>query len=198
MKILSIGTEITANTRGQTITGTVKKLNRTTCVIKVTGGNTRFPIGHDVKCPYSIITVPFKCGDRGVEANAGYGIKALDDMTNKINDMVKPPFTPTKFWAKQNANALVLLGHVFSGLSPENLSCDGEASRAWINKRLNELNRQWDACTLLMGGTRIEEDQYYNIMGEFGEDIKAALEEDGKNVIQWYHYYKPKTEKVEA
>jgi hypothetical protein len=192
MKTLSIGTDITAETRGQIITGTVKKLNRTTCVIKVTGGNTRFPVGHDVKCPYSIITVPFKCGDRGVELT--------NDVASGSSTVPasKPPFTPTKFWAKQNANALVLLGQVFSGLSPENLSCDGEASRAWINKRLNELNRQWDACTLLMGGTRIEEDQYYNIMGEFGEDIKAALEEDGKNVIQWYHYYKPKTEKVEA
>lgn len=197
MKTLSIGTEITATSGNQIIKGTVTKINRTTCAIKVTGGNTRFPIGSDVKCPFSIITAPFKCGERGVEAGS-YGIKELDDMTNKINNIVKPPFTPDKHWAMANANALVMLGGVFNGLSPENLTCDGEASRASVNKRFKELHRQWDAITTLMDGVRIEEDQYYTIMGQFGEDIKAALQTDGENVVKWYHYYKPKTETAGA
>lgn len=186
MNTISIGNEITADSCGQIIKGIVTKINRTTCKIKVTGGNTRFPIGSDVKCPYSIITVPFKCGDRGIE------------LINFVSaaPIHTPSFTPTAMWASANANALVMLGNVFSGLSPENLSCDGEASNAWINKRLKELNAQYDEITLLMGGVRIEEDQYYDIMGQFGEDIKAALETDAKNVIQWYHIYKPKADPV--
>lgn len=30
-------------------------------------------------------------------------------------------------------------------LSPENLSCDGEASRAWINQKLRAIRKEWKA-----------------------------------------------------
>lgn len=38
-----------------------------------------------------------------------------------------------------------------SNLSPENLSCDGELSRAQVRKRYTELTRQWKALEKQVG-----------------------------------------------
>lgn len=43
-------------------------------------------------------------------------------------------------------------------LSPENLTCDGECSRAEVRHRLNEINREWKAAEKKFGGTVTEED----------------------------------------
>lgn len=178
MKTLSIGTEITADSRGQIITGKVDKINRTTCVIIVTGGNTRFKIGGKVKCPFSIITAPFKCGDRGVEITADVAMGSAVNTT-------KPPLAVDKWWIQSNANLLVLLGSVFSDMSPENLSCDGEASAAWINKRRREINARYTSiCNLI--GRDIDETEYQDIMNNWYQDVHDALKQDAENVVAWH------------
>jgi hypothetical protein len=186
IKTLSIGTEITANSRGQIITGKVEKINRTTCLITVTGGNTRFKIGGKVKCPFSIITVPFKCGDRGIELTADVA------SGNGGQPMPKAPLSVDKWWIMANANLLVLLGRVFNDLSPENLTCDGEASVAWVQKRRREINARYTSiCNLI--GYDLEEAEYYEIMDKWYQDISDALKQDSENVIQWH---KPRTASV--
>jgi hypothetical protein len=192
MKTLSIGTEITADSRGQIITGKVEKINRTTCLITVTGGNTRFKIGGKVKCPFSIITVPFKCGDRGIELTNFVASGSVIAPTSK------PPFVADKWWVRSNANLLVLLGAVFSDLSPENLSCDGEASAAWINRRRREINARYtNICNLI--GRDIDETEYYDIMEKWWKDISEDLMEDAKNIESWHKRSDPvEREKIDA
>lgn len=182
MKTLSIGTEITANSRGQIITGKVEKINRTTCLITVTGGNTRFRVGGKVKCPFSIITVPFRCGDRGVELDSTTA--QLNDMLDNTNTAPKTTFTPDKWWIQDNANLLVILGSVFSSLSPENLTCDGEASKASINLRFRQLQtRKAAICNLI--GRDIDETEYHDIMEKWYQDVSDALKQDAENVVSW-------------
>ena len=43
-------------------------------------------------------------------------------------------------------------------LSPENLSCDGEASKTYVRKRLRELNAQWAAIEARLGRKVTEEE----------------------------------------
>ena len=194
MKTLSIGTEITANSRGHIITGKVTKINRTTCAITVTGGNTRFPIGSDVKCPFSIITAPFKCGDRGMEltvqvasGNGGQPMPPVD----------KPPVVVDKWWIQGHANLLVLLGSVFNDLSPENLTCDGEASAAWINRRRREINVRYTAiCNLL--GMNLDEVQYHDLMAKWYQDVSDALKQDADNIISWHKPWTIKNKETTA
>ena len=194
MKTLSIGTEITANSRGQIITGKVEKINRTTCLITVTGGNTRFKVGGKVKCPFSIITVPFKCGDRGVEltnyvasGNGGQPMPPVD----------KPPVVVDKWWIQANANLLVLLGGVFNDLSPENLSCDGEASRASINHRLRIINMRRHAINTLIG-RNIDEIEYHDLMAKWYQEVSDALKQDSENVVSWHKPWTAKNKEADA
>lgn len=194
MKTLSIGTEITANSRGQIITGKVEKINRTTCLIVVTGGNTRFPIGSEVKCPFSIITVPFKCGDRGVELT---NIVASGNGGQPMSPVDKTPVDVDKWWIQGHANLLVLLGGVFNDLSPENLTCDGEASAAWINKRRREINvRHTAICNLL--GMNLDEVQYHDLMAKWYQDVSDALKQDAENIISWHKPWSIKNKETTA
>ena len=45
-------------------------------------------------------------------------------------------------------------------LSPENLTCDGELSRAEVNQRYNKLTRQWKEAEQKAGFAVTEDDVY--------------------------------------
>ncbi len=45
-------------------------------------------------------------------------------------------------------------------LSPENLCCDGEISRAETNRRAAQIKREWKALEKQLGGTVTMEDMY--------------------------------------
>jgi len=45
-------------------------------------------------------------------------------------------------------------------LSPENLTCDGEAPRSWVRKRFNNLTRQWKALERQVG-REVSEDEVW-------------------------------------
>lgn len=70
------------------------------------------------------------------------------------------PFVVNDFWVRQNGHALHILDGIFAGLSPENLTCDGEASRAHVQHRLAQLNREKQAVYVLLGRELSEEDCY--------------------------------------
>jgi hypothetical protein len=53
-------------------------------------------------------------------------------------------------------------------LSPENLSCDGEAPMSYVRKRAKQLNAQW-AELEKQAGRKITEDEIYN----YDERVKA-------------------------
>ena len=48
-------------------------------------------------------------------------------------------------------------------LSPENLCCDGEISRAEVNRRLRQIQKEWKALEKELGRT-VSEDQAYDFM----------------------------------
>ena len=165
---------ITAVSRGKTITGTVIKMNRTTCLIQVTGGTTRFPIGTEVKCPYSIITEPGLFGDYGVDRQVGPSIVVP----------IQAEFHADSFWVTQNLHYLIELGHVYNSLSPENLTCDGEASHANVMARKRKLDQKLQLLFQLMGVT-IDEDTCCDIMASFNDTIRRGLENDILMLIRY-------------
>lgn len=167
MQYLTPNTEITANTRGQVITGKVVKVNRTTCLITVSGGNTRFAIGSMVKVPFSIITVPFKCGDHGVEIS-GSDIVGGSTIAPKA-------FEPSIFWVMENAFELLILDGLYSQLSPENLSCDGECSRSEVNRRRAAIERKMRAVESIIG-TQLDESRLDAILNKYRDDIAKTVE----------------------
>jgi hypothetical protein len=47
-------------------------------------------------------------------------------------------------------------------LSPENLSCDGEASQSYITQKIGRINREWKALEKQIGRT-VTEDEVWAI-----------------------------------
>jgi hypothetical protein len=168
MKFLTPNTEITAETRGQVITGKVVKVNRTTCLITVSGGNTRFSVGSMVKVPFSIITVPFKCGDHGMEVTSG-------DVVGGPAAPAPKAFEPNFFWVTENAFELLILDGLYSQLSPENLSCDGECSRSEINRKRNVIERKMRAIETIIG-VQLDESQLDVILNKYQKEIVQSVE----------------------
>lgn len=52
------------------------------------------------------------------------------------------------------------LRRVGCAMSPENLTCDGELSRAQVNKKKAQLSREWTALCLELGRIPTDEDLY--------------------------------------
>jgi hypothetical protein len=61
---------------------------------------------------------------------------------------------------RTDAQILRDLQAVECGLSPENLTCDGEASPAWVRKRSADLNRQKRALIKELGRTPSDRELY--------------------------------------
>lgn len=68
------------------------------------------------------------------------------------------PFVVNDYWVRQNGHALHILDGIYAGLSPENLTCDGEASRSSIIARSAQLHREMKAVFVLLGRDLSEED----------------------------------------
>ncbi len=56
---------------------------------------------------------------------------------------------PDDRWVLDHECELTILQQILSGLSPENLTCDGEASRAYVMQRRAELTRKYRAVEVL-------------------------------------------------
>jgi hypothetical protein len=74
-----------------------------------------------------------------------------------VNDMmvgekgVGKTFTPKPATSRSDAEIIAELQGIECGLSPENLSCDGEASRAHIMRTYRRLNRRKAECIKELG-----------------------------------------------
>ena len=87
----------------------------------------------------------------------------------------KPPLTYNPFAHIEN---LILEARVsvYSGLSPENLSCDGEASMSHIRNTRRELERQLKGLTYALG-REVDEAEVYGWYGsktKYHNDRKAS------------------------
>ena len=72
---------------------------------------------------------------------------------------------------------LEAIGYVYSGLSPENLSCDGEASQHHIINRRKVLNRQLKGLFMALGREVSETVQYdwWKARQEYLKEAKAIV-----------------------
>lgn len=70
-------------------------------------------------------------------------------------------FDPSLKLPKTEEEILVWAEKVFSDLSPENLTCDGELSGGRVRSRLAELNRELKELEKLLG-RKIEESDVYS------------------------------------
>ena len=131
-------------TNGEKTLGEIVKLNPTKAKVKTLEdrGNGRGSVTGSVwNVPYSMLT--------SADANTAPGTPA---------PLEKIKYNP---WAGIENRILEALLIVHSGLSPENLSCDGELSRTEINRRYSELQRQLRGLTMALG-RNLDESQVYD------------------------------------
>lgn len=64
----------------------------------------------------------------------------------------KPKATdmPDEWWIHLHEHEIEILASIYSQLSPENLSCDGEASRSYVRQREILLNKKLQAAYVLL------------------------------------------------
>lgn len=146
------------DTKGSTLEGTVHKMNPKKCQVKLTKGNHRFQAGIIINVPYSLL---------GTD-DYGQGVVA------PRVPVVAAPFTPSEWWVRDSAHELMILDGLFNELSPENLCCDGEASRFYIVQKRRDIERRMQAVFVLLG-QEIDESQHYEIMEKYRKTIVESL-----------------------
>lgn len=110
---------------GQQTKGVVTKMNRLKAKVKLleSRGNGRGShVGAEWGVPYSMMVA---CGENG---------NVAENKPEPIN------YSPFQDFVDQKI--LEAINHVYNCLSPENLFCDGEISRAEAEKKRTKLNRQ--------------------------------------------------------
>jgi hypothetical protein len=66
-----------------------------------------------------------------------------------------------KTFTKLTPEFLAAFGRLTNRLSPENLHCDGEISRAQAMKRKKQILQEWDALEKQVGRKVTEEETYH-------------------------------------
>lgn len=125
--------------RGEQTQGKIVKLNDKKCKVVTTEQRGKSPAGAEWGVPYSMLT-PLDPKDVVVSVPV-------------VRELKYNPFS------SDNLILEAILG-VYSGLSPENLSCDGEASYAHIVQKRSELNRKLKGLQAALGYT-VDESQIY-------------------------------------
>lgn len=67
----------------------------------------------------------------------------------------------TKIFTKLTPEFLAAFGQLANRLSPENLHCDGEISRAQAMKRKKQILQEWDALEKKVGRQVTESEIYH-------------------------------------
>lgn len=127
---------------GQRTTGTVVKINGKKAKVRTDEGRGKFPAGSVWSVPYSML-----------ESADGVATQEVVKQPETIN------YHP--FQDRVEQLALEAIACCYNGLSPENLSCDGEAPVALINQKRSKLNRQLKGLFQTIG-REVDEMTVYN------------------------------------
>ena len=128
-------------TNGEKTTGEVVKLNPKKAKIKtLEDRGSRSPAGATWDVPYSML-VPVS------------GVAASVPSRPKVQPI-------PSFLSGEDFHIMQAILSVYASLSPENLSCDGEASLAWMRARRSQLNTKLVALFKAMGREVGEEEAY--------------------------------------
>jgi len=133
---------------GEQTHGTVVKINRTKLKIRQDETRGNKPIGTVWGVPPSLVQPAVGAAPAAVT----YAPKFTRD-----------PASVDDWWLRTNKHALRCLGMVYCHLSPENLTCDGERSRADVQRHSAILHRKMQACFVLLERD-IDEGECYKLL----------------------------------
>jgi hypothetical protein len=134
-------------THGERTLGEIVKVNRTTVQVRqleTRGAIRERPVGTVWKVPFALCTP--------IDAGGNPAVTAMHTASRPM-----PPFPPSK---RAEDVILVEIGGIYCGLSPENLSCDGELTRAEMGRKAAMLNRRLAALFAELGRRVTEEETY--------------------------------------
>ena len=146
---------------GQQTTGIVVKINGKKAKIRTDANRGKFPAG-------SIWSVPYSMLDFFKEEN-----NSIDDNNSNIpvTRTNLEPILYSPFQDRIEQLILEAIANCYSGLSPENLSCDGEAPTYLINQKRSKLNRQLKGLFHALG-REVDENIVYNWL-----DLKRSFKQ---------------------
>lgn len=142
--------------RGEQTLGIIRKKNPTKANIETLedrGQNGRSPVGTVWHVPYSMI--------RPADQNAAPGSVPPPPQREKLKyNVFQPPV---------EKHILLAIADCYSGLSPENLTADGELPRTEVNRRAAVLNRQLRGLFAAFGRD-VDEMEVYEWVREYEAD----------------------------
>ncbi len=151
---------------GNQILGTVTKVNPKCFKVKVTQGDSKYLMGATWNVPHTLA----KNLDGTYIVERSTFQKTLD----AVKDGIKVPISD--FWLKEHEKELEILGEIYSGLSPENLTGDGEVPRYRVQQRYQELSRKLKACFVLLD-RELDEGECYDCLERLkGLEDKSAFD----------------------
>lgn len=121
----------------------VIKCNAVKCKVATTAGRGKHPAGSIWNVPYSMLN----------RVDAG-------GKTIMPEPKPKEPITYNVFMPHEDKLMMEAILSIYGHLSPENLTCDGEASRGHIRMKSMELNRKLKYLIAALGYDVSEEDAY--------------------------------------
>lgn len=145
---------------GEMTRGVVTKINRAKAKVQTVENRGRSSAGAVWSVPYSLM-----------EPVGGNGV-----VENSVKVVAPIPFHPFQDYVEQLV--LEAINCVYGSLSPENLSCDGEASAAQIAQKRSKLSRQLRGLFQTLG-REVDETTAYNWMNERNEYHKNRTGTNG-------------------
>ena len=144
---------------GEKTLGTIMKVNINKCNVRQDDmrGNAGRPIGTIWRVPFEMIYARDAGGDAVVPPPAPVEKKPITD-----------------FWIMEHKHELRILNRIYGNLSPENLTCDGEAPMWRVRQVKAELDRKLRAVFVLIG-QELDEVEAYKLI-----DRLTELEKQGK------------------
>jgi hypothetical protein len=121
----------------------IEKCNSVKCKVITTERRGKHPAGSHWNVPYSMLN---KLDENG--------------KTIMPAPKAKEPMTYNVFMQHEDKLMMEAILTIYGHLSPENLTCDGEASRGHIRMKSMELNRKLKYLTAALGYEVSEEDAY--------------------------------------
>lgn len=148
---------------GEHTRGVITKINRAKAKVQTTENRGQTTAGTVWSVPYSLMEPAGSAGNTGVEYSTKVSL---------------PPISYHPFQDYVEQLILEAINCVHSNLSPENLTCDGEASAALISQRRAKLNRQLKGLFQAFG-REVDENTAYKWMMERNEYNKNRTGTNG-------------------
>lgn len=119
---------------GEKTTATIVKINKSKLKVRTEEARGKYPVGTIWIAPPELCTT-------------------LDGKSISLESEFKAPepsVMPDGWWIQRNRHEIEALGNIYCELSPENLCCDGEASRSYIREKSTLLHKKLKAMFVVL------------------------------------------------